>query len=340
MKVVIAHRNGTVQVVEVDEPGIARGCVQVRVSHSAVPVADDLARMPAAAAARGARGEGLPLGSGVSGIIEEAGQGVKRLRAGLRVAAYGVPYVYHAERLVVPQNLVVELPKKVNHEEGAFVGQGAIAVNMLRRSGLQLGETAIVFGAELLGLLACQVLKAAGVHALLIDPSELRLNKARSIGVSSCLRPDDPDAVVRAVEAMTDGLGADAAFLTRPGDALSLRAAAELLRPRGRIVLGAQPGRAELPARVAEKQLALEIADDPGPGRGLAAFERHGLEFPREFVRWNERDNMACFAALLGERKVQITPLVTDRVPVERAGSLYEKAMRGADQILAAVLTM
>jgi hypothetical protein len=77
--------------------------------------------------------DGIPLGYSCSGTIEKVGEAVRNLREGFRVACYGAPYVYHAEMLSVPRNLAVELPKKVNHEEGAFTGIGAIAMHAFRR---------------------------------------------------------------------------------------------------------------------------------------------------------------------------------------------------------------
>ncbi len=339
MKVIIAHRSGSVHAVDLPEPNVARGCVAIKVTHSALQLPEEFDIIRAAPHMAG-KDDGVPLGSGVSGVIDAVGAEVRRLRVGLRIAAFGTPYVYHSERLVVPENLVVEIPKKVNHEEGAFVGQGAIAVNMFRAARLSLGETALVFGAELQGVLLAQVLRAAGVVPILLDASEHRLSKARNIGIPHAMRPDQAEEVLRLVDSLTEGHGADAAFLTRAGDGRALRAAAELVRGGGRIVSGARLAGSELPASLEDRRVELVTEGDPGPGRRDPAYERQGIEYPRHLVRWSERANMDCFCGLLNERKVQISPLITDRVPIERAASLYEKLARGGDALAAAVLTV
>jgi NADPH:quinone reductase-like Zn-dependent oxidoreductase len=339
MKVVIAHRSGSVQVVDLPEPNLARGCVAVKVTHSALQLPDELDQLRSVSQMKG-KDDGFPLGSGVSGVIDAVGADVRRMRVGLRIAAYGPPYVYHSERLVIPENLVVEIPKKVNHEEGAFVGQGATAVNTFRAGKLGLGEVGLVFGADLPGVLLTQVLRAGGVTPVLIDPSEHRLTKARNIGITHALRPDQAEDLLRLVDTLTEGHGADGAFLTRGGDALAFRAAAELVRVGGTIVVGARIAGTEFPPTIEERSIRIVTASAPGPGRRDPNFERQGIDYPRHLVRWNERTNMDCFCALLNERKVQISPLVTDRVPIDRAASIYEKLGRSADLLTAAVLTI
>lgn len=340
MKVVIADRTGSAQVVSLPDPGLSRGCVAIRVSHSALHLPKELQELAGAPTFLRAAEDGRPIGSGVSGIVEAVGEDVRRLRAGLRVAAYGQPYVYHAERLIVPQNLVVELPKKVSHEEGAFAGQGAVAVNLLRTAALQYGETALVFGADLLGIMLAQVLRAAGVNVILVDAAELKLNKARNLGLPHVHGTDAPDAVQRTVAQLSEGHGVDASFVLKPNEASWLRAAGELTRPGGLLVLAAPQERHAMPGGVWDRALRVLVCDEPGPGRGDPSFERHGHEYPRHLIRWTERDNMACFCEMLSERRVQLSPLIGDRTPLERAPLLYDKIMRAPESTMAAVLTV
>jgi NADPH:quinone reductase-like Zn-dependent oxidoreductase len=341
MKAVLATRTGAIQIAELPDPKIARGQVLIRVSHTAMDFHEEMRQVRGiAAGAREGRRDPVPIGGCASGLVEAVGEGVRRIKAGVRVAAAGYPYVFHAERIAAPENLVVELPKKVNHEEGAFAGQGAHAVHMLRRSAMQMGETAVVFGAELAGILLAQVLRAAGVTAIIVDASEARQQKARNLGLPHVLGVDQPDAIVRLVDSVSEGHGADAAFVTTPGDMLAVRAAAELLGAGCRLVIGAPVGEAPIPSAVLEKDLVLTTAIGPGPGRLDPTFELHGVDYPRRLVRWNERDNLACFCHLLAERKVQLTPLVTDRTPLERALNLYEKAQRQPETVMAGVFTI
>lgn len=338
MKVVIAHRSRQPRVVDLPEPNCGRGFITVRVSHSAVVLPDELYAIDRAPTVMKKGDDGLPIGCHASGVIMEVGEDVRSLKAGLRVGVTGAPYVYHGGYLVVPENLAIELPKKVNHEEGAFSGLGAIALHLLRTGNVQLGETVLVFGADMLGLLASQLVRAAGATPILIDDSEFRLNRARTLGIAHAFLPND-DQIVRNVESLTEGQGADVALLTRSADEVACPLAAQFLRPGGIIIAGVSIG-ASLPVDdLRAKALQLRTAFGGGTGAGDAEFERRSASFPRSLTRWTEKENMACFANLLAERKVQVSPLITDRIPIERASAIYEKAARGRDAVLGAVLT-
>src|SRR5690606_8578168 len=215
----------------------------------------------------------------------------------------------------------VELPKKVNHEEGAFTGQGALALHLFRASQVVLGESLLIFGAGMAGTRAAQIARAAGASPLLIDESEARLTKARSVGITLTCKPDK-EALVREVDKLTGGHGADAAIITSDAPPKSGAWATMLLRANGRIAVGGNAARELTAPMLAEKELALRAVSTAGAGHGDDAFERQGITPQRSHVRWTVRENMIVFLNLLAERKVQITPLVTERTALERAPHL------------------
>jgi threonine dehydrogenase-like Zn-dependent dehydrogenase len=106
------------------------------------------------------------------------------------------------------------------------------------------------------------------------------------------------------------------------------------------MVLGAPLGTEVALDLVRNKGLRLRAAVGGGPEAGDSDYERLGVGYPRHLARWTTRENMACFCNLLSERRVQISPLVTDRTPIERAGLAYEKALRGRESVLGCVLTV
>ncbi len=339
MKVVIAHRTGQPRVVDLPEPKYGADYIAVRVSHSAVVLPDELHALESAPSRVKPGQDGVPLGSCASGTILAVGGNVKTLKTGLRVAVTGAPYVYHAGMLVVPENLAVELPKKVNHEEGSYVGLGAAALHMMRTGDIRLGEVVMIFGADMLGILAAQVVRAAGATPVLVDESDFRLTKAKALGIHHIYSPRD-EALVTAIDQMTQGYGVDCSILTRKGRVEDYELAAALLRHGGKMVLGSALG-ASVPVDILrEKEVALLSAVGGGAGSGDRDFEVMSAGYPRSLARWTERDNMGCFSNLLAERKVQIAPLITDRIPAERAPTLYEKAGRGRDSVLGVVLTL
>lgn len=339
MKVVIASRTGQPRVVDLPEPKSGRNFVTVRVSHSAVILPDELDQLALAAKLVRKGEDGIPLGRSASGTIIDVGSGVRTLKSGIRVAVAGAPYVYHGAQLVVPENLVVELSKKINHEEGSFAGLGATALHLVRTARVQLGETVLVVGADMLGLFAAQMVRAAGATPILVDESDFRLGRIHPLGVTNAFQPGDAN-LLKTAESLTGGQGVDAALLTRAGDAAGFALATKLIREGGVVVLGARLG-GEIPLdAVREKMIEVRSVFGGGPGVGDRDYELHGSGFPRSLVRWTERDNMACFCDLLADRKVQVSPLVTDRIPLERAPTLYEKAGRNRDAVLGVVFTI
>ncbi|MCC6547549.1 zinc-binding dehydrogenase [Candidatus Sumerlaeota bacterium] len=323
MKLVIAHRSGESRVIDVAEPRGGRNFVTVRVSHSGMTLPAEL-DLIAQASRRTRKGDdGIPLGGYASGVVLEVGSGVKSIKEGIRVTVSGSRYVYHAGQVVVPEELVVELPKKVNHEEGAFAGMGASALNIVRAANVQIGEVVLVIGADLRGLITAQLVRASGAIPVLIDDSDFRLAKVHPLGITHTFTPDDTE-LVRIVDTLTDGRGADSALITRANDHKGFGAALRLLRHRGTVILGDYLGARFDADPLREKAINLRSAE----GGGI------------EGSRWTEHDNMNCFCSLLADRKVQISPLITDRVPLERAPTIYEKAQRNRDAVIACVLTV
>lgn len=339
MKAVIAHREGEPRVVQLPDPTLGERTVLVRVTHCALMLPEEIEVLATVRERSKGSSEGVPLGGMASGIIDDVGARVSGFKAGLRVAAFGRPYVYHAASLSVPENMLVELPKKVNHEEGAFAGQGAMALHAFRSSGALIGETMMVFGAGMSGCLIAQVARAAGVQPILVDASEHRLTKARNVGITHAV-PFDRDSMIREIDKETEGEGADVAVVTAEAEPRAVALAAMALRPGGRIVFAGTTAEA-LPARVLEeKEISVRFARTGGAGHGDPRYEEQGLRYPREQVRWTVTENMKAFLTLVSERKVQISPLITERIPLERAPYAYEKIQRAPATVIGGVLTL
>ncbi len=267
------------------------------------------------------------------------GPEVKRVKDGLRVAVAGRPYVYHADHLLVPESMIVELPKKVSHEEGCFAGQGAQSLHLLRKSGIQIGEVAVVISGGLEGLIFSQILKSTGALPIYVDDSEFRRKKARAIGIHHVFQPTEAE-LVREVGALTEGNGADYLFLMDEFLEGDVSRFAKLLCYGGTTVIG-------VPLRVSldvdsfyEREIRVISGWGGGPGWGDRSMEGFSSQDYKQVARWNFRENMQCFCELLAERKVQLAPLITDRFPFDRAPILYDKASQHFDSVLGGVLTV
>ena len=273
-----------------------------------------------------------PLGYSLCGEVVEVGAGVEGLSAGQLVACAGNLYALHAEYNWVPRNLCVAVPDGVKGEHAAFTTVGAIAMQGYRQSEAGLGETALVVGLGLVGQLLVQILRAAGVGVLGLDPSVERCRLAERMGATACGAPEGASlqAVVAKLAELTDGAGADHVFLTAGGDTNQpVELAAELARDRARVVdIGRC--RLDLPWKdYYEKELDVRFSRSYGPGRYDPVYEEQGVDYPIGYVRWTERRNLACFLDLLDGGRVDLGPLVSAVLPFTDAVGAYERILAG-----------
>ena len=134
------------------------------------------------------------------------GPGSAGFKPGDRVAVAGAGFASHAEVVWVPENLCVPIPDGVDFEAAAFVMLGGIALHGVREAALTLGETAVVIGLGLLGLLSVQFLTAQGCRVIGVDLDRQKCELARELGADLALVPGE-DEVEEAVANFTGGHG-------------------------------------------------------------------------------------------------------------------------------------
>ncbi|MDQ6616346.1 MAG: bi-domain-containing oxidoreductase [Actinomycetota bacterium] len=273
-----------------------------------------------------------PLGYSLSGIVVDVGAGVHDFKVGQPVACAGNEHALHGELNWVPTNLCVPVPDGVHPKLAAFATVGAIAMQGVRRAEVQLGETACVIGLGLIGQLLVQLLVAAGVAVVGLDPVDDRSRMAESAGALACAPPTDDGIakVERHLATASAGIGADHVFLAAGGDSNDpVNIASRLARDRGRVVdIG--KCRLDLPWNdYYLKELDVRFSRSYGPGRYDPRYEVDGVDYPPGYVRWTERRNLACFLDLVSRGRLSIDPLVSALFPVTEAVSVYDQLSSG-----------
>ncbi len=136
----------------------------------------------------------IPLGYCQVGVVAELGEGITEFQIGDRVVSNGS----HAEFVCVPKNLVAKIPDVVSDEEATFAVIGSIGLQGLRLAEPTLGETVVVVGLGLIGLLTAQLAKANGCQVIGYDVDEAKVKLAASLGVKSFNSSiEDPVAFVK-----------------------------------------------------------------------------------------------------------------------------------------------
>jgi threonine dehydrogenase-like Zn-dependent dehydrogenase len=240
----------------------------------------------------GSTGRRLPpivMGHEASGVIEEVGRGVKDFAKGDRVTFDSTIYCGEcffcrrgqpnlcdnrrvlgvscadykqdgtfAELVVVPDRILYKLPDNLDFISASLTEPLAVAAHAARVGSPEAGDSILVVGAGLIGLLLIQVLRAnCSGPIIAVDMDSSRLETARRFGADHMVLAG-PDAV-RQVQELTHGRGADQAF-EAVGATAPVETAVQGLRKGGTLTLiGNVSPRIELPLQaVVTRQLTLK----------------------------------------------------------------------------------
>ncbi len=261
----------------------------------------------------------LPLGYCNVGKVIEVGEGVKDFKIGDRVASNG----QHAEFVSIPQNLVAHIPTNVSDEEATFTVIGAIGLQGIRLIKPQFGETIVVIGLGLIGLLTAEMLLANGCTVIGYDLDDAKVAIAKKKGIIA-FNPAKGDNPVKFVEDQTNGVGADGVIITASAKVNSIISdAANMSRKRGRIVLVGVIGLNLSRAEFYEKELSFQVSCSYGPGRYDDDYEQKGIDYPLAFVRWTEKRNFETVLKSISASRLKVKELITEIVDLDNFENIY-----------------
>jgi L-iditol 2-dehydrogenase len=211
-----------------------------------------------------------------------------------------------AEYVAVPRHIIYRLPDALSFEHAAMIEAVSVAVHAVGRTPVKLGDTAVVVGSGMIGLLVVQTLRLAGCSRVIaVDVDEKRLQVAAELGAEICLNArklDVPSAIVRDY---TSGRGADVA-VEAVGNTQTLQTALASLRKGGILTLiGNLSSKVELPLQsVVTRQISL-----------LGSCASSG-EYP------------ACID-LLARKAIRVDPLISAVAPLTEGAAWFERLHKG-----------
>lgn len=264
-------------------------------------------------------GQPLPLGYCNVGRVIAVGKDVEDFKVGDRVASNG----HHAEYVSIPKNLVAKIPDNVSDEEAAFTVIGAIGLQGIRLINPTFGETIVVVGLGLIGLMTAQILKANGCRVIGFDFDQAKVDLASSFGINA-VNPGTGVDQVKYVNSLTDFVGADGVIITASNKSNEIISqAAKMSRKRGRIVLVGVIGLDISRADFFEKELTFQVSCSYGPGRYDELYEQRGQDYPIGYVRWTEKRNFQSILQAISSQSIDVKSLITERVPLESFDTIY-----------------
>jgi predicted dehydrogenase len=144
---------------------------------------------------------------------------------------------------------------------------------------------------------------------------------------------------IEAVKAFSDSHGVDSAIITAATESNGpIEFAAEVCRPKGRIVLVGIAGLDIPRAPFFKKELEFTVSSSLGAGRGDPLYEEKGIDYPIGYARWTAQRNMQAVLELMAAGKLPVEQLTTHRFPVERASEAYDLIVSRKEPLLGIVI--
>ncbi len=288
--------------------------------------------MPTLEAVFNKLGQPLPLGYCNVGVVVAVGKGVSEFSVGDRVASNG----NHAEYVCIPKNLVAKIPDNVSDDEAAFTVIGAIGLQGIRLLAPQLGETIVVVGLGLIGLITAQLLVANGCRVIGIDFDSQKVEMAKSYGIEA-INPAQGANPVKFVEEYTQGVGADGVIITASSkDDQIMHDACLMSRKRGRIILVGVVGLNLRRDDFYKKELTFQVSCSYGAGRYDDAYEQKGQDYPLPYVRWTEKRNFEAVLQTISSGHLQVRDLISESFDLLDYNRVYGDMRRSG--VIASIL--
>jgi 2-desacetyl-2-hydroxyethyl bacteriochlorophyllide A dehydrogenase len=254
-----------------------------------------------------AGGYGFPIkyGYATAGHVLDTGPDVEELSSGDAVFVLHP----HQEVLNAPAGLAARLPEGCDPVCGVFVANLETALNVVHDTPLRLGETALVFGQGVVGLLVAQLLKLSGARVLAVEPRERRRELSRVAGAEGVLEPGE--GLRERVLAATGGRGADVAVEASSSGA-ALQNAIDAVADEGTVVVASWYGK---------KPVTLALGGHFHRGRVRVLSSQVGRLNPEAAARWDRRRRTEAVVDLFP--RLHLEPLITHRIPFGRAPEAY-----------------
>lgn len=268
----------------------------------------------------------IVIGHEFSGTVSEVGEEVSRIDVGDRVAVHpNIPChdcVYcadgeynrcedalaigfetgsggFAESAVVPEQQVHVLSEGIELWEGALVEPLAVGLHAVRRSGMQAGDTAAVFGCGPIGLTAVRAARSAGAKRIFVsEPNDARREIAELLGADIALDPFEDD-VVETITGATEG-GVNVAF-EFSGIGPAFETAVQSTRRGGTLTVGS----------ISDDEISMDLNDIVLNERTITGTFCYGFP-PSSF-----RTEFDAIIQSLADGEIDTDTFVTNRIPLE-----------------------
>lgn len=272
----------------------------------------------------------LPYGYACVGRVEQVADAADQAWLGQLVFSFQP----HASHFIASPQQLLRLPADIEPEAAVFLANMETAVNLVLDGQPAIGERVLVLGQGIVGLLVSSLLVQFPLAALYaVDGIAQRRNWAMQLGVSQVVDAGSETEMAQLQRqlqlpidlALTTNAGADLIFEVS-GSPQALNSAIDLCSYSGRIVLGSWYGN-----KIATINLG-------------GAAHRNRLKFissqvssiaPEITGRWDKARRFDTAWQML--RTVRPQQLISHRLPLEQAATIYQQLDTAPDSVMQAV---
>jgi len=264
----------------------------------------------------------VPLEMGYCNVGEviEVGENCKgKFNIGDRIVSNGP----HAEIISTHEKLCATIPDGVSDQDAVFTVLGSISLHGIRCITPSIGETFLVSGLGIIGLLTCQILIANGCKVLGFDPDETKCKIAEKFGVIT--NHIDDENFQYWIKDNTNNIGIDGALITASTRSSNpIKQAANSCRKRGRIVMIGATGMHLNRNDFYKNEISFMVSCSYGPGRYDDQYELKGLDYPIGYVRWTEKRNFQAILDLIKKGSIDTKELISAKFDLLDAKKAYK----------------
>lgn len=265
-----------------------------------------------------------------AGYVEKVGEGVTGFKPGDRVSCFAEG-VGHRQVGNVKASRVAHIPDDMPFDYAAFNGLAQTSMQGVRKCGIELGESVLVYGLGIVGQLALQFAKASGAAPAIgaaRDPEKLRI--AKECGGDVILNCKDKDLKELVAPYTKDGKGSSV-VLDCTGSAPAFSEACNAAANFARVgIVGCPRGVEPFNFYRLAQLKSLTI---------IGAHAVFSVPDDRSQPRlWTYADDMATFNYLVTHGSVNLEPMITSRIDWQDAPEAYDGLLSWNKGALAVII--
>ena len=253
------------------------------------------------------------VGYSAAGIVTEIGKDVKSVNVGDRVIVF---WGKHKKNITISENNVLKIPDEVTSEEASMALISTFPLGAIRKTKLELGESAMVMGLGILGIFAVEELKAAGAYPVIaVDPIKERREFALKMGADLALDPTDEKFAENVISLSGGGVNV---CIEVTGLGIGLIQALDCMKKFGRVAL--------LGCTRSSKFEVDYYGKVHGPGISLIG--AHTMARPKvesSSGLWTDKDDLQTVLNLIKGKRLNFKDMICEINSPTDAGKVYDR---------------